>query len=40
MLFEYVDKVLVMHQGRIIAEGEPSVVVKKPEVIEAYLGES
>lgn len=39
MLFEYVDKVLVMHQGRIIAEGSPSVIVEKPEVIEAYLGE-
>jgi branched-chain amino acid transport system ATP-binding protein len=27
-----------MAEGRIVAEGEPSVVMKDPAVIDAYLG--
>ncbi len=35
---EYVDRVYAMHQGRIIAYGTPDVVLKDPQVVEAYLG--
>ncbi len=37
-LVKYVRRVVVMHQGHILADGEPSVVVKLPEVVESYLG--
>ena len=39
VLFEYVERVLVMHQGRIIVEGTPDEVVSDPLVEEAYLGD-
>ncbi len=32
------DRVLVMNLGSILAEGEPSEVLSRPEVAEAYLG--
>ena len=32
-------RVLVLDTGRLIAEGEPSDIVRRPEVIKAYLGE-
>jgi branched-chain amino acid transport system ATP-binding protein len=34
------DKVTVLHQGRIIAEGDPGEVQKNREVMQAYLGET
>ncbi len=35
---EISDWVVVMAQGRVIAEGPPDVIAKNPEVIDAYLG--
>ena len=32
------DWVVVMAEGRVVAEGEPSVVMKDQAVIDAYLG--
>jgi branched-chain amino acid transport system ATP-binding protein len=31
-------RVLVLHHGAAIAEGTPDVVVRKPPVIDSYLG--
>jgi ABC-type branched-subunit amino acid transport system ATPase component len=33
------ERVIVMLEGRHLTEGEPAEVMKKPEVIRAYLGE-
>jgi branched-chain amino acid transport system ATP-binding protein len=38
-LLGHVERVLVLHQGRKIADGAPSEVVRNAEVIEAYLGD-
>jgi branched-chain amino acid transport system ATP-binding protein len=39
MVRDISDWVIVMAQGRIIAEGPPEVVMRNPVVIDAYLGE-
>ncbi|MGO4328625.1 ABC transporter ATP-binding protein [Cupriavidus sp. 2TAF22] len=33
------DRVIVMEQGRLIADGVPAEVVKMPQVLKAYFGE-
>jgi branched-chain amino acid transport system ATP-binding protein len=35
---EIADSVIVMDHGRIIAQGKPSDVLERPEIIEAYVG--
>jgi branched-chain amino acid transport system ATP-binding protein len=34
------DRIIVLNQGRIIAEGVPDQVVRDPAVLECYLGEA
>ena len=38
-LLLHVERVIVLHQGRKIADGSPSEVVRNAEVIDAYLGD-
>ena len=38
-LLKHVERVLVLHQGRKLADDVPAAVIRQPEVVEAYLGD-
>jgi len=38
VLFDYVERVIVMHEGRVLTEGTPKEVSEDPRVLDAYLG--
>ena len=35
---ELADRIVVLHQGRLVADGEPAAVIASPVVQQAYLG--
>lgn len=37
-VMELADRIVVLNQGRVIAEGGPQDVMRRPEVVTAYLG--
>jgi branched-chain amino acid transport system permease protein len=38
LIMHYCHHIIVMHQGRVLAEGPPDIIRADPNVIEAYLG--
>jgi len=38
-VFRVSDKIIVMDEGKVIAEGKPKEIKNNPKVLEAYLGE-
>lgn len=38
LLMAVSQRLLILNQGQLLAEGEPHAVMRQPEVIEAYLG--
>jgi neutral amino acid transport system ATP-binding protein len=39
-LVEVCDRLIVLHNGRVLTQGPPSAVISDDEVIDAYLGDS
>jgi branched-chain amino acid transport system ATP-binding protein len=39
VVIDIADRIVVLDFGRVIADGPPAEIAKKPEVIRAYLGE-
>jgi branched-chain amino acid transport system ATP-binding protein len=39
VVFSISRRIMVLHQGRLIAEGSPEEVRRNPEVQKVYLGE-
>ena len=39
-VMELTDRIVVLNQGRLIAEGRPDDVMRRPEVVTAYLGKA
>ena len=37
-LIAVVDRLVVLHGGRLIAEGDPQAVIRSPAVAEIYMG--
>ena len=37
---ELADRIIVLHNGRLVADGEPAEVIAMPVVQQAYLGTS
>jgi len=35
---ELADRIVVLHQGQLVADGEPAAVIASPVVQNAYLG--
>ena len=38
VLMSLCQRVIVLHQGRLLADAAPQAIVKNPQVVEAYLG--
>lgn len=39
VMMQLAERITVLHQGSVLAEGTPAAISKNPEVIDAYLGE-
>jgi branched-chain amino acid transport system ATP-binding protein len=37
-LLAIIDRLVVLHGGKFIAEGDPRTVIRSPQVAEIYLG--
>jgi branched-chain amino acid transport system ATP-binding protein len=40
VVFSIAEKITVLHQGQVLAEGPPAEVRRNPEVQRVYLGET